>query len=305
MENNVNKILSEKEKKEIGIRLLQAFKESQNVEDKIEIAKKLNYEGDKVVYKIVSGKQELDFSKLVKFSRETGRSIHWLLTDEGPKTVRRIDFKNLWARIVKAWERELRDNGDPSLIIELYSAQEMSQRNFMPNFSLVDRVSTITHTPLLWLLTGEGEARAEKPFENAPAYLADLIVDYKAKEDLPLPLKNTLMSTEIRNGDYEPEQVGQRGKQKEIAIPFSVAEEIALDKLAGGKSAREEKIREIVVSHLLAQGLIKLNDILNVGAQADTGSKDSMLTFDTAEDERRLRASQPGESKYERESKEG
>jgi hypothetical protein len=263
-----------------------------------EVAFSVKIEYD-TVRRYLQNEREPDFKTLSHISEVTNCSIHWLLTGEGPKTVRRIDYKNLWARIVRAWEREFEDSGDLGLRIELDSAKEMSQRNFMPDFNAVQRVSIITHTPLLWLLTGDGEARAEKPFENPPAYLADLIVDYKAKAELPLPLKNKLMSTEIHNGDYQPEQFEHGGKQKEAAIAFSVAEEVALDKLTGGKFAREEKVREIVVSHLLAQGLISLNDILKVGAQ------ESILTFDTAEDERRLRASRPRESKDERASKEG
>lgn len=152
-------------------------------------------------------------------------------------------------------------------------AKDMGTRNFLPDFKLVQRVSNITNTPVLWLLTGEGLSQSEKPFENAPAYLADLIVDYKAKEELTLPLKNKLMSTEIRNGDYVSDQLEKSDNETGInafKIPFSEAELTILNKLAGeNRLTVEEKIREIIASHLLGQGAITLREILVTEKEAE------------------------------------
>lgn len=87
MEKQVKQFLSDAEKKEIGGRLLKAFQESSDITNKARMSEKLGYKGDKVIYKIIGGQQEMDFSTLENFSRATGYSIHWLLTGEGSKLV--------------------------------------------------------------------------------------------------------------------------------------------------------------------------------------------------------------------------
>lgn len=262
MENQVNENLSETEKKEIGARFLQAFKEALNLEDKAKIAKILGYEDKKggVIYKIADGKQELNFSKLERFSRVTGISIHWLITGELPKIAKRIDFKNIWKRLVEAWERTA--NEDRSSMGDFETIKEMSMREgFMPTFQIVERASSITQTPMLWLLTGEGPSQG-KPFENAPVYLADLIIEYKAKDELPLPLKRQIMVSAQKGDEKRPFQFEQKEETASNNIPFSTAEEAALKRLANEKGQNvEEKIREFVVSQLLVLGAITLQDV--------------------------------------------
>lgn len=260
MEKTVNANLPKEEKSKIGGRLLQAFREALQIEDKAEIARLLGYEGERrdgVVYKIVKGKQELNFSKLEKFNQVTGFSIQWLITGDLPKIAKRVDFKNLWKRLVEAWERAAKD--DRSLTADLKQIKEMSEReSFLPDFNIIERASNITQTPILWLLTGEGPSQG-KPLDNAPAYLADLIVDYKAKAELPQPLKREIMISAQKSED-SPLQF--RHTEGSPNIPFSAAEDEALNKLAGEKGQTvAEKIRELVLSQLLAQGAISLKDV--------------------------------------------
>jgi transcriptional regulator with XRE-family HTH domain len=194
----------------------------------------------------------------------TNVSIHWLLTGEGPKIIKRVDFKNLWSRIVKAWEKAVSE--DRSLKADLEFAKGHSERNFLPEFKLIERVSNLTHAPILWLLTGEGPSQAEQPLGNAPAYLADLIVDYQAKEKLPLPLRNKLMSTEAHNEKYISVQGQQRGNQgtpHSIKIPFSQVEQVAINKLASQMNlTADEIIRQIVSAHLMTHGLVSIQEII-------------------------------------------
>jgi hypothetical protein len=258
MEKQVNSILSDKEKKEIGKRFLKAFKDALSLENIEKIGELVGY-GDKAVYKIAGGQQELNFSKLVNFRNLTGHSIDWLLTGEWPKLIKRIDFKNLWTRIVKAWETELAASKDNSIKADLDAAKEMSQRNFLPSFDVVQRVSNITHTPLLWLLTGEGASRADRPYENPPVFLADLIVDYKAKEALPLPLKNKLMSTDIHGVEFF--KVPHHGSGNRVS--FSAPEEEAIKKLSSQTNlTREEIIRQVMSAHLMIHGLVSFQEII-------------------------------------------
>lgn len=271
MENPVNDNLSEEEKKRIGARFLRAFKEALGIENKQEIADLMGYGGDKTIYKIADGRQELNFSKLVKFSAATGFSIHWLITGEGPPTIRRIDFKNLWSRIIQAWEREIEVSGDNSLRVELEAAKGMSQRNFLPDIKVVERVSIITHTPMLWLLTGEGAPRSEKPFDNQPVYIADLITDYKLKESLPLPFKSKLMSTEVFNGDYKVTQTEPaEGLEHSLSL---AASSVGRELIERARSLIKEIVRE---------------ELRQTGAT---------LKFDSPEDEARLRASVPSDQR--------
>lgn len=62
-----------------GLRLLRAFKDGANITDKREIAEKLGYKSDKVIYKIINGEQEMGFGNLLRFREITKHSIDWLL----------------------------------------------------------------------------------------------------------------------------------------------------------------------------------------------------------------------------------
>lgn len=71
------------EKKEVGRRLVDAFKETLGIENKEDIAKLLGYKNEQSIYKLLNGTGELPFERLLKFRDSTKRSIDWLLTGEG------------------------------------------------------------------------------------------------------------------------------------------------------------------------------------------------------------------------------
>jgi hypothetical protein len=70
------------ESKNIGQRLVIAFRERYGTEDRKFIAEKLGYKTDKAIYKVISGERELGFAQLLMFRDSTNRSIDWLLTGE-------------------------------------------------------------------------------------------------------------------------------------------------------------------------------------------------------------------------------
>lgn len=64
-------------------RFLRAFKEADGTEDKEVIAKILGYKTKGAIYKILSGRMQLNHSALIKFRDYTNRTIDWLLMGEG------------------------------------------------------------------------------------------------------------------------------------------------------------------------------------------------------------------------------
>lgn len=104
------------EKNNLGVRLLRAFADGANITDKREIAAKLGYKSDKVIYKIINGEQEMGFGNLLRFRESTGHSIDWLLYGDGwvPEhdevistrlllgNLQRNDLERLWRQEVAA-----------------------------------------------------------------------------------------------------------------------------------------------------------------------------------------------------------
>lgn len=72
------------DKPAIGRRLVQAFAD-RGITSKKAIGAALGYQSENAIYKVISGERELGFDGLIRFVQATGRSIDWLLTEEGPR----------------------------------------------------------------------------------------------------------------------------------------------------------------------------------------------------------------------------
>lgn len=63
--------------------MLEAF-QAIGVTNKGVISEHLGFKSENAIYKVLSGERELSFDSLRRFAQQTGYSINWLLTGEGP-----------------------------------------------------------------------------------------------------------------------------------------------------------------------------------------------------------------------------
>lgn len=103
-----------------GLRFLKAFADGANITSKAEMADKLGYRSDKVIYKIINGEQEMGFENLLRFREVTGHSIDWLLFGDNAVpghddwiSIRKLISPMWLTDIEEIRQSEMKNRGEP------------------------------------------------------------------------------------------------------------------------------------------------------------------------------------------------
>ncbi len=190
----------------LGVRFLRAFAEGANITDKREMAEKLGYKSDKVIYKIVNGEQEMGFENLLRFRELTHHPIGWLLHGDDwlPDQDEAIHFRFLLGNLSRntledLWRTETKGNIDFKTYLSLLLERGVEATRFGSAASMEDRIRQIVRQEMAHKdmpVADQAEENVQiKPVSSNDVILAPVIANISG-EDPKDQVRGMLVSDE-------------------------------------------------------------------------------------------------------------